>query len=636
MSNAPRIVLAMSLLGCGNASGDPDASAEGGADIAPRACTLGLWDPDGSELVSWPDPSLLNDDPSTRTGYRLAFAGRYPDTLARMGGFAPVYAEDLGALDGFGNNAPAFFRFEGAFDIDQLPNGPATSLPAAGLGVAVLEATPRIVPVIVTADDGTLFLAPMQPLPEQTWAVAFVTRALTDAAGGCLEPSPATRALLVDPDPRTREALDALLALDVIDTPDDLIVLAVYPVQSIADDTRAIAAHIETLSPVPTEAPLCDEGPLWRRCVGAFQAFDFRDADGVIRRSEGEPVAPTITYSLRYTVWLPLVGTGPFPTMVWGTGLGTDRSLGERLANHVAPAGFATLAIDPVAHGEHPDVPEGADPAMGAAVFRFFEIGDDLGARTLSPLRLRDNFRQATYDKLQLLRFIADGLDVDGDGVSELDPTRLAYLGASLGGMMGVELLAATDAFRGAVLVLPGGGVASMIRESDRIGPLITLLRPRQATPSDMRRFFPVMQTIIERGDAASYGPHVQRDRFVSGRGSHLLVGMVIDDDTVPNVATYTLMRAMELPPVGTVLHDAPGIAPALPAPTRGNRDGLTGGFLQFDLVRIDGEVLPAEHVNVSDSETGLAAWLPFLQTLFEDDAPVIVDPYEATALAHR
>lgn len=641
--------------GCGDDDGSIDVGPEldGGVDAtldatpdappdAGPSCTVSAWDPEGGELANWPDESLLVEDPSTGTGYRLVLdPGRYEETLGAIGGYLPIFTEDLSALDGFGNNAQAFFRFGRAFDVAALPSGDATASPTAGLGFVVLGEEPRLVPALVTAtdEDATLMLAPLRPLPEQTWAVAFVTRAITDAAGGCLEPSAGFLARIAAPDARTRGALDALTTLGVIAAPDEVVAMSVFPVQSITDDTRAIAEHARSLEPRAVILPTCEDGALWRRCDGAFEAFDYRGADGVIRRAPGDPVAPTLTYDLPYTVWLPLEGEGPFPTIVWGSGLGSGRSQGERLADAAAPAGFATIAIDPVAHGEHPDVPEDAGEGVANAVFRFFEIGESLRERAMYPLRLRENFRQSTYDKLQLIRFVEGGLDLDDDGAADLDATRLSYLGVSLGGIMGVELLAASSDLTAGVLVVPGGRVGAMVSDSETIGPLVELLRPRGATPGDIRRFFPVLQTLLERGDAASYGGHVQHDRFAPGRGPHILAGVVLDDDTVPNIANYTLMRAMDLPLVATLLRVEPGIGSPLPAPVRGNLPVLgggflTGGFLQFDVVRDGGEVGMATHGNVGASETGIAAWLAFLESL-DDEAPVIIDPYETTGLMH-
>ena len=54
----------------------------------------------------------------------------------------------------------------------------------------------------------------------------------------------------------------------------------------------------------------------------------------------------------------------------------------------------------------------------------------------------RDGFRQHVVDLMQLIRVIEVGVDVDGDGVPDLDPSRISYTGQSLGANIGTMLLA--------------------------------------------------------------------------------------------------------------------------------------------------------------------------------------------------
>jgi len=605
-----------------------DAAPDAGPVDAGPTCTEWLA---GSELAAWPDDSLLVRDDSTATGWRLAFdEARFPDTVERLSGFAPVFTEDLPTLDGFGNNAQAYFRFGRAFDMERVPSGGDP-----GLGFVVLSETPYLQPVLVEAtdEDTTLMMAPMRPLPEQTWAAAYVTRALTDAAGGCLEPPSALTDRLGDPDEETQAALDALRGLGAIEEADDLVALTVFPVQTITTLSRAIAADIATRDYVLEDGVTCTDGERFRQCETSFVAVDYRDEDHVLRQ-DPEAVEAERTYELPITIWLPLEGEGPFPTIVWGSGLGSGRGQGRRLAEFAAPAGFATIAIDPVTHGEHPDVGEDDATTVLPTAIRFFTIGD-LRTRAIRPLQLRDNWRQSAYDKLQLVRLLLGGVDVDGDESADLETENLTYLGVSLGGIMGPEPLALTDSFSAAVLVVPGGRVSSIMSAAPLFRDVIALLAPRGTTPGDTRRFFPVLQTLLEPGDAASYGAHVIAERFEErGDAPHVLAGVVLDDSTVPNVSNYTLMRAMRLPLVGALLREEPGIGAPVAAPLMGNFDGVTGGFLQFDVVD-DGGVEDATHDNVGDSVTGIAAWIPFLESNLEGTA-IIVDPYEETGLAHE
>ena len=636
MHRALPFLLTFALVACGDDDAPAsDAGSDAGLDDAAPpldagpSCTVGLWDPLGDDLHQWPDPTLLREDSSRATGHSLFFdETRFAPLLTRFAGYAPIFTEDLAELDGFGSTSGIFFRFGRAFDEEALPSGLETAEADAGVGLAILGDELRLVPVETETTDGgaTLMMRPLRPLPQRTWVVAFVTRALTDAAGGCLEPSDGTAALLGDPDARTSEALEALSTLGVDTT--QLVALSVYPVGTLVDASLAVAADVATLAPTPTAAPTCTDEALFRRCELAFEAIDYRDEDRIHRGVSRER-----THVLPVTVWLPLEGEGPFRTIVWGSGLGSGRDQGNRLAGFAAPRGFATIAIDAVSHGQHPDVAGESDDTL-ATTLRFFTIGD-LEERALFPLRLRDNFRQSAWEKLQLVRLVQTGIDLDGDEVSDLDPESLAYLGVSLGGIMGPEPLALSGAFDAAVLVVPGGRVSSIIGESELFGSLTRLLRPRGTTDGDVDRFFPVLQTFLDPGDATVWGRHVQVERLVGDASPDVLAGVALDDEVVPNVASWTLMRAMELPLVGAELRPVVGITNVAAPATANGTGGRTAGFLQFDVVR-DGETVEvATHDNVGDSEQGLHAWLTFLETHFEDGRAVIEDPYVATGLPH-
>lgn len=631
-------VFVVLALGCDEPMSSPDASVP--PDGGP-SCTVLNWDPTSGTITRWPEPALVVDDVTTETGVRLAFSpDDYPVLAGSLGGYLPTLTEDLPEVDGFGVNAEAYFQFGRGFDLARVPSGDESGTPAAGLGLLVIEpGSPRLQPVIVTAtdDDSTLLMAPMQPLPARGLAAAYVTRALTAAAGGCLEASPAMRAALDAPSAEEQRAIDALVSLGAIESAADLIALTVYRTQSIAEDSQAVAQDIATRDYSFVAPPTCVDEAMWRRCEGRFIAEDYRDpVTGVMRRAVGEGAISRARYELPVSLWLPLT-PGPHRTMVYGHGLTGGRDQAGRLAAFAVPLGIAVVAIDALEHGEHPTT-EGEMPSSISSVLNFFGIGD-LGTRALEAARLRDHFRQSTWDKLQLTRLIAQVPDIDGDAMPDLDVTRLAYLGVSLGGLMGPELLATSDDYGAGVLVVPGGRVAAIISDGSTFGPLIELLRPRTASAGDVRRFFPILQTVIERGDPASYGPLILQRRLpgVDAITPSVLVGVVLDDEIVPNVANYALARALGVPVVAPLLRAEPGFQIISP-PLMGNfGDGTaTAGMLQFDVVGDGaGGTELATHNNIGDSDVGAEAWLDFLESHWDDGVATIRDPYTTLGVPH-
>lgn len=637
------LAVAFALPACGDDDLVP-APPDAGVDAGP-SCTLGLFDPAKRDVDVWPEVRLLVDDAATATGKRLHVDPlEWSALLDSAGGYAPVFTEDLAELDGFGVNAEAFFRYGRAFDPALLPTGEALTALHAGFGFVVLDPAPRYEPALVrTTDHGaTLMLAPQHPLPEATWVAAFITRELTAAAGGCLEPSVAVAARLAAPSTEDQRAIDALTTLGIITSASELVSLVVYPTQSIVGDSQAVAADVLTRDFALEAPPTCtpDAASRWRQCEGAFVAGDYRDADGHFpSRAPGAPAVPVRTYRVPITFWLPFTGVGPFPTLLYGHGLGGGRDQGARLAEFAAPLGIATVAIDAVRHSEHP-TGLGASASTFDTVLAFVTFDGDRATRAIDGRKLRDHFRQSTWDKLQLTRLLRAGVDVDGDGTDDLDGTRLAYLGVSLGGIMGSELAALTDAYAAVVLVVPGGRVSAIISDSATFRPIINLVRPRGTTAGDVDRFFPVLQTVLDRGDAASYGPHVIRDRLAPAgtRVPNVLLGVVLDDDTVPNSSNYALARAIGVDVVPPTLRAEVGLGETAAAPVSGNLNAgaTTAGLLQFDVVRdSSGVIEAATHSNVGDSEVGAAAWLHFLDTHWDTGIAEIIDPYALTGLAH-
>lgn len=629
------LVVALAV-GCDGAEPRVDAAVDGGADAGP-SCTVLDYDPASGEVTRWPEPALLVDDAATETGRRLRFdEARFPITARTLAGYRQVFTEDLAELDGFGVNAEAFFVFGRAFDAGALPTAEATAQPSTGLGLIVLEpGPPTLWPVITTTTDEnrTLLLAPMRPLPARATVAAFVTRNLTAAAGGCLEPSPAmTDELATD---AAAPAIDALAALGVVRSADDLVALSVFVTQSIAEDTLAVAADVRTRPPPSlTEPATCTREARFVRCETRFVSQDYRDADGVFRRTAGAPAVPRGSYEVPVTFYLPLEGTPPYPTLLYGHGLAGDHEQARILATLAAPEGFATVSAPALMHGTHPTNPTPDGAALGIAL-QFFAIGD-LNSRALHATRLREHFRQTTWDRLQLTRLVQTSPDVDGDGTPDLDGTALAYLGVSLGGIMGPELIAATDAYGAAVLVVPGGRVSTIISDSRLFGTLVDALRPPRATAGDVRRFFPVLQTVLDAGDAASYGAHALRDRLDGApRVPSVLVGVVLDDEVVPNVSNYALARALDVPIVEPLLRPEPGLV-AIAGPLQGNAAmGMaTAGLLQFDVIGDGaGGTRTATHDNIGNSDVGAAAWLDFLRAHFGEGLARVRDPYAAIGL---
>jgi dienelactone hydrolase len=601
------------------------------------------WDPGGGELSVFPDDAFTVEDSASRTGLRPSIDPLDFEILATAPETFQEIFRDLSTLDGFGLTAGIFFRFDAALDPTSVESGESTAALTAPVVVMVETSagpTPWPYEARLTDEDMTLIVEPMIPFPPKTRVYVAVTTRLSSVSGLPLAPSPAMAAALAGDSiddatarvaTRIADSATAFVAAGGAASIDELAGVSVFTTQSIYEDAIAIADHIATRDISPN-AITCTTEELWIACEGTFDAIDYRGADGFIE--DVTEVDATTTYEVPFTAWLPLVSPGPyggdaFPTLIYGHGLGGGRDQGERLAEFAAPRGMATVAIDALMHGDHPTAESNAPLTR---ILDFFGIStQDLSFR---PLLMREHFRGSTYDKVQLVRMLQQGVDVDGDQEVDLDPARVSYLGVSLGGIMGPEMLALTPSVDAAVLVVPGGRVSSIVSDAEQFGIIIELMKPDDTTDGDVDRFFPVLQTMLERGDAAVWAPYLLGEDLptsMPGSTPHILMGMVLDDDTVPNTTNRALARALNIPLVPPMRQEVGIIDTTAAAPVSANLgDGRTAGLLQFDVVEDgDGGTKPATHSNVGDSDVGAEAWFHFLDSYLTQGTPEIIDPYE-------
>ncbi len=602
-----------------------------------KGATALLYDPSGpGQVTTFPDDYYTLPDTKSRTGLRVHFDPSAP-WIAQGPAILSRAINDLSTLDGWGTTAAVVFRF--GLPVTgptlALPSG-ATSTQAQGLIFADLgpiagpARTPVRVPfeAQVTEDNKTVLLWPMRPLhPKHRHLVVWTTDQKA-ADGACIAPSPALQQLLQGDasDPKllklTEPARLGLAALSI--DPASVSALALFSTQSTTELSQATAKDIAGRKFKWLSPGSCSEEPLYRKCVRPFGAFDYRDGRLVV---DGTPQTP---YTLKATVWLPKGKPGPYAAAVFGHGLGSGRDQGTALADLAAPEGFATVAIDAVAHGEHPT----SDPvATGTlpTLIRFFGI--DLATLSVDGLKLRDNWRQSTYDKLQLLQVLSQHPDIDGDGKADVDADKLFYLGVSLGGIMGPELLALSSQIKVGVLTVPGARVASIISDSSEFGPIIGTLKPENVSDADVIRFFPILQTLLDAGDAAAYAPHVLTDRLAgTGSAPQLLMQMAIGDTIVPNSCNRALARALMVPLAPPVLQDV-GLVPLLTKlPVSGNMaSGQTAVLFQFDRTtqKAGQQPEPAGHSSTPKSLEALTQDLHFIKTWLATGKSEAIDPYQ-------
>ena len=196
-----------------------------------------------------------------------------------------------------------------------------------------------------------------------------------------------------------------------------------------------------------------------------------------------------------------------WPVVIHNMGLADSKELGSfLLAPAMAAHGTALIGVNGVGQGFGPlstltlhvdlDGNGSVDSVttFSAGARGFDQNGDGLigtgtiptneGNDTLPQgpfIKRRDHYRQTVADLMQLVRIIEVGIDVDGDGLADLDRSRIYFTGASAGANHGTAFLAVEPGLRGGVLTATGGAAIDQIRLSSLNRPFAGRYLERRA-----------------------------------------------------------------------------------------------------------------------------------------------------------
>jgi hypothetical protein len=217
-------------------------------------------------------------------------------------------------------------------------------------------------------------------------------------------------------------------------------------------------------------------------------------------------------------------------------------------------------------------------------------IDDNEGITTVNPayksVGPRDTIRQHIVELMQLVRVIEAGVDVDGDGVADLDSSQISYFGLSFGGgALGQIFMAVEPNVKVGVLASPGGmnsrfdllrmrpaarqetGEALAARVPSLLNspgltkwggipvpapffneniPLrnLPIVINQVAGAMDIQRYFDEIAWISASGDGASYAPNIRKEPLSGMSPKAILINFGKGDSSAPNPRTTQLLRA--------------------------------------------------------------------------------------------
>ena len=498
--------------------------------------------------------------------------------------------QTLNALDGFSTVAPVTTEFGAPIDPASLAVGQTvrifevTADPATGAVLSVVRELPatEITAAAAGQNQTTLAILPLKPLKEKTTYLVALTNGIKDSAGTAMQgslvyhltkqTSPFANPDLAALEPvrqlvNTYEAAAASQGVNAA----DIILSWAFTTQSISDALNAAAAQVTAGALAVADTGLTTGNILGTTGItkvfagtltvpyylnAPSQANPAAPLSGSWVDAAGKPVtrsAPVKTGDQTIPVLMTVpAGTAPangWPVVIFQHGITQNRTNLLPIADALANAGFAGIAIDLPLHG----ITDAANAlrALCAApcTERTFDVDfinnttsaagpdgvvDPSGVHFLnlaSLLTARDNVRQGAVDLMVLRDSLATMAGID------VDENRVHFVGHSLGAMVGTVFLAFEEDVNAASLAMPGGGIARLLDGSANFGPVIQAgLAAKgivKGTP-EYDAFMVVAQTAVDSADPVNHGAvasglhPIHMIEVVGGNSS-------LPDQTVPN-----------------------------------------------------------------------------------------------------
>lgn len=284
-----------------------------------------------------------------------------------------------------------------------------------------------------------------------------------------------------------------------------------------------------------------------------------------------------------------------WPVVIFQHGITRDRTDMFALAGAMAQAGWAVAAVDLPLHG----ITNTTSQLYQATNEQTFNLDlmvntsgasgpdgviDSTGSSFINltyPLASRDNLRQGVVNQLALLRALPS-LDLDGDpNTVDIDGTRIAFVGQSLGSITGITfgaVIANPALVSRMTFSVPGGGVADLLQTSPTFGPRINAgLQAQGLLPgtSLYAQYFRDTQQIVDAGDPLNYVASTAAARTIYFQQ---VVGATtpppLPDQVIPNSATQRLIKAVQAA-VGAA--NFPRVVPGVPRAGSGYVNFIAG-----------------------------------------------------------
>lgn len=304
---------------------------------------------------------------------------------------------------------------------------------------------------------------------------------------------------------------------------------------------------------------------------------------------------------------------GGWPIAIFQHGITGNRTQMLGVAETMASAGFAVVAMDLPLHGVrfNDPLPNGTSVFVGynnmlpdpddvwertfgvdfldesgaVPVAGPDGVADSSGAHFINPQNLavtRDNFRQAISDLINL-RAALDDLLILGSDV--IDESQVHFIGHSLGGIVGTPFVAFQSDLVAATLGMPGAHLPYLLDGSPGLGPVLRAQLEANGvldgTPEYEQTLW-AAQTVVDSGDPINYAALAETVGTptylieIVGDGMALPPDLVIPNSVTgrPFAGTEPLIASLGLSTISATTNDPMGVRGAVRF-TAGNHSSL-------------------------------------------------------------
>jgi hypothetical protein len=529
-------------------------------------------------LLPWPSSAYLVTDATSATGYRVSLPIEgMPVNIDEI----PIDPTRLNRHDGFSPNAVIVAAFPtGVSPVGLPPHTDIAGSVGADSSILILnmetgERVPLFAEVDLNTEDVTqraLLIRPLARMAEKTRHLVAIRKSVTAPDGTPLPIPPAFQAMLdgVAFDHPLMEKLapgypaifaalqaegiaksDLVLAWDFVTASNefltsDLLAMRDRALPLMANNAEDLTFSGEIAGGVdkPTE--------VYRYLVGTHDAPMFLsngelDDSIIVRGADGLPEVQG-TYRAEWAAIIPacVATTRPIPVIVFGHGLFGNAK------NTMRDTGF----LHEVAN-DHCVVFIAGD-WIGLTNEQIADTANAVNDINKAP-GITEKLGQAVINFMALSRLVRGPMAADPlfqyEGEPVLDPTRVHYYGASLGGIMGNVFMAYEPDIELGALGVPGGNWTLMMERSLAWPPLQSALRSSYEDPLEAELNISLFGMGFDPFDPITTSYRVVNDPLPGVPAKKIFLYEGVGDTLVTNLATEMVAREMRIPVTGPSLY---------------------------------------------------------------------------------